>query len=124
MLVPHDDFDNLTAYAAKCAACSNIKLPEHSTVFRPDIEDDFDGFHDVCQACIEQAAHDVGMVDAKVAVDMRLALDGLRLDRDEIDLRHQEMTDTIKVLTRENVYLQANIDLLTAQLSDEVELPA
>lgn len=112
MLVPHEDFDQLTAYHAKCAACANIKLPQHSTVFRPDIEDDFDGFHDICQACVEQAAHDLGMVDLDIADTLRVAVIAAELARDEADLRHNETREAVLVLTRENVYLQAEVDSL------------
>ncbi len=121
MLNPHDDFDQLTAYHAKCAACSNIKLKEHTTVFRPDIEDDFDGFHDICQACIEQAAHDLGMQDADRAQYTQLALTEAELLRDQSDRRYNEGVEAIMVVTRENVNMQATIDRLLDELTETAE---
>ncbi len=110
----HHDFDQNTAYGARCTCCGNIKMPNHEGVFRPNTMDDFDGFHDICQACVEEAANNLGFAAPSVNKRLNTTIKNLRKDLAEARELFTESQETIRNLCRENSNLQEELTDLTS----------
>jgi len=114
----HNDFDHNTAYGARCTVCGNIRQARHKGVFRPQVMDDFDGFHDICEDCVTQAASELGHVQPKVAKSMTTKATNLRNELAEAQSLYIESQNTIRTLCKEN----ANLQELVNNLAKPVEL--
>jgi hypothetical protein len=109
----HDDFDHNTAYGARCTCCGNIKQQRHKSVFRPDIMDDFDGFHDVCEDCISQAADELDFTTPQFSKSQGTRIKNLQTDLSEAQSMYIESQETIRNLCREVSNLQEELANLT-----------
>tara|TARA_R100000458_G_C8247127_1_gene224824 strand:- start:736 stop:1107 length:372 start_codon:yes stop_codon:yes gene_type:complete len=116
----HNDFDHNTAYGARCTACGNIKLKNHQGVFRPSVMDDVDGFHDICQECIAQAAHELGFIQPRVAKSLKTRIANLNSDLSEAQSMYINSQETIRSLCRENSNLQDELQNLTKSFEPEL----
>ena len=115
----HADFDHNTAYGARCTSCGNIKLKLHQGVFRPTIMDDVDGFHDICQDCVSEAAHDLGYIKPRVAKGLNTRIANLNSDLSEAQSLYIESQETIRNLCRSHANLQDELSNLTKSFEPE-----
>tara|TARA_R100001460_G_scaffold107309_2_gene155853 strand:- start:10657 stop:10944 length:288 start_codon:yes stop_codon:yes gene_type:complete len=89
-------------------------MPNHEGVFRPNTMDDFDGFHDICQACVEEAANNLGFAAPSVNKRLNTTIKNLREDLAEARELFTESQETIRNLCRENNNLQEELADLTS----------
>tara|TARA_Y100000401_G_scaffold103240_1_gene94094 strand:- start:442 stop:729 length:288 start_codon:yes stop_codon:yes gene_type:complete len=89
-------------------------MPNHEGVFRPNTMDDFDGFHDICQACVEEAANNLGFAAPSVNKRLNTTIKNLRKDLAEARELFTESQETIRNLCRENSNLQEELTDLTS----------
>ena len=107
----HDDFDHNTAYGARCTCCGNIKQRRHKSVFRPTVMDDVDGFHDICEDCVSQAADELGFTNPTFSKSQSTRIKNLQADLTEAQSMYIESQETIRNLCRENTTLQKELEL-------------
>jgi len=103
------DFDHLTSGNATCTVCGSIKADTYTAVFRPpQIIDEFTGFADICQSCMEQGANELGWIDPVVA---KALIGKQAVDAESIRLLEEKLKssrEALATVTRENVGFRTN----------------
>lgn len=110
-----DDFDHNTEGPALCTVCGSTSEQGH-VVFRPPVIQDYSGFNDVCQKCIEQAAHVLGFASPEILEAFKHKNE---VDAAEIKLLKEEArssNEALAVVVRENVKLQDQIEAMTKDI--------
>lgn len=110
-----DDFDHLTKDGARCTVCGSIKQEHHIGVFRPPTIDDIDGFSDVCQACMEQAANVLGFTEPGLLPALQSRIAELESMLDHSEKQYEGARSAQMSLARENVVLQDIIEDLESR---------
>jgi hypothetical protein len=101
-----DDFDHLTAYGARCTNCGNIKQDHHVGVFRPQNMDEVDGFHDLCEDCVANAAFALGFTPEEDYLRTVEELATLKEEHELLRTKYEGARSAQMTLARENVALQ------------------
>ena len=102
---------------AVCAVCGTISKPGQ-IVFRPPHADDFDGFFDICENCIREAADHLGLQEVAPLQEAQAA------DTAAIVKLHEELSsarEALATVTRENVRLQDTLEELAQPIEVSYE---
>lgn len=110
------DYDHLSYKAQyKCSVCGSGMRKADTVIFRPPTFDDIDGFPDVCESCIREAAQFLGIAETAGAEHANATL------TKEVARISEELSasrDALATVTRENVRLQEVIEDLNAPIEE------
>lgn len=113
------DFDHLSyGGTAKCAVCGSTKRSTETAIFRPPNHDEFDGFFDICEGCIREAAQELGLAETAGA---QRVIRKLEKEVSDLSVDLSGARDAQQTLSRENVRLQDVIEDLNAPVVEYVE---
>jgi cell division septum initiation protein DivIVA len=104
------DFDHLTAFGAQCVNCGSPKHADHDYVFRLQRMDEVDGFWDLCQNCIEEAAFLLGFTTPKASKAQVREIKALEKEIERLKEAAAGARSALAEVTRENVRLQDEIE--------------
>ena len=111
-----DSYDHLSHQGQyKCAVCGSGARAADSVIFRPPAPDDFDGFFDICESCIREAAQHLGIAETAGAEHANRSLTK-EVAKVSADLSASR--DALATVTRENVRLQDVLEELSAPIEE------
>ena len=109
------DFDHLTKGGARCTVCGGVKQPHHIGVFRPPTIDEIDGFSDICEDCMHQAANVLGYSEPNRRAELEMRIEELESLVQVTEGKYEGARSAQMSLARENVVLQDIIEDLEAR---------
>ena len=112
------DFNELSYHGtALCAVCGSTKRDYETGIFRPVTFDDFDGFFDMCEGCITEAAGHLGFVKQNAG-----PLNELRALKKELHNAHldtERSQAAVSELAAMNAALNTTLEELNAYADDQ-----